>query len=131
MNIGKGLILFYTAGIISTVGISIISYVVFSRYRTKQFRKVLYFFIFLFCYVVFAQILKYRSLHFYVDFSHWQQLLYSIVTTGKPWCLSQDFIVSGTLNYLSVHFVPFIYLLAPFFKLWPFGETVIILNFIS
>ena len=76
-----------------------------------------------------AQYLKYLSLHFYVDFSHWTQLLNSIAANGKPHCLSQEIIVPGTLNYLSVHFVPLVFVLAAPFKLWPYSETLIILNF--
>lgn len=77
-----------------------------------------------------AQLLKYRSLHFYIDFSHWAQLLSSIATTGKPWCLNQELLIPGTMNYLSVHFVPLIYVLAIPFKIWPYGETIIIFNFL-
>jgi uncharacterized membrane protein len=77
-----------------------------------------------------AQYLKYLSLHFYVDFSHWMQALHNIVATGKPYCLNQDLIVLGTLNYLSVHFVPLLYVIAIPFKLWPYGETIIITNFL-
>lgn len=79
-------------------------------------------------YLFFAQYFKYRSLHFYVDFSHWMQLLYTIVDTGFPHALNQEFIVPGSLNYFSVHFVPFIYILAMPFKLIPSPETVIVLN---
>ncbi|MFA5276702.1 MAG: DUF2079 domain-containing protein, partial [Candidatus Omnitrophota bacterium] len=77
-----------------------------------------------------AQYLKYLSLRFYVDFSHWTVLLNSIITTGKPFNFNHELIFPGTNNYLSVHFVPFIYLIALPFKLWPYSETVIILNFI-
>lgn len=80
--------------------------------------------------MLFAQLLKYRSLHFYVDFSHWAQLLYSIAGTGKPWSLNQELLVPGAMNYLSVHFAPFIYILAIPFKVWPYGETIIIINFL-
>jgi uncharacterized membrane protein len=80
--------------------------------------------------MVFAQILKYHSLHFYVDFSHWTQILHNIVTYGKPTNLSVEFMVPGTINYFSVHFVPFMYVLAIPFKLWPYSETLIIMNYL-
>lgn len=79
-------------------------------------------------YLFFAQYLKYQSLHFYVDFSHWMQLLNTIIHTGLPHALNQEFIVSGTLNYFSAHFVPFIYIFAIPFKLISRPETVIVLN---
>ncbi|MCK4786871.1 MAG: DUF2079 domain-containing protein, partial [Desulfobacteraceae bacterium] len=79
-------------------------------------------------YMPIAQYLKYKSLHFYTDFSHWAQILNNIVTTGKPECLNQEFMVPGTLNYLSVHFAPLLYVLAIPFRLWPRNETIILLN---
>ena len=81
-------------------------------------------------YMPIAQYLKYASLRFYVDFSHWTALLNSIITTGKPFNFNHELIFPGTKNYLSVHFVPFIYLIALPFKLWPYSETIIVLNFI-
>jgi len=78
----------------------------------------------------FAQILKYYSLHFYIDFSHWTGILHNIVTTGKPTNLSVEFMVPGGLNYFSIHFVPFMYVLAVPFKLWPYSETLMIMNYL-
>ena len=80
--------------------------------------------------MVFAQTMKYYSLHFYVDFSHWTQILHNIVTNGKPTNLSQELLVPGTLNYFSVHFTPPLYVLAVPFKLWPYSETLIIMNYL-
>ena len=81
-------------------------------------------------YMPIAQYLKYSSLHFYVDFSHWLQVLHNISTSGNPLSLNQELLVPGMMNYLSVHFVPLLYLLALPFKLWPYGETIIIVNYL-
>lgn len=81
-------------------------------------------------YIIVAQYLKYLSFHFYVDFSHWAQILYNISISGRPVSLSVELMVPGTINYLSVHFVPLIYFLAIPFKLWPYNETLIGLNFL-
>lgn len=126
----KGLITYYIVGIILVFGVSFITHFLFARYNLKLPTWV--FSLFLICafYMFFAQLFKYRSLHFYVDFSHWAQLFYGIAVTGKPWSLSVELSVPGTMNYLSVHFVPFIYVLAVPFKVWPFNETIIILNFL-
>lgn len=81
-------------------------------------------------YMPLAQYLKIRSLHFYVDFSHWLQLLRTIVATGKPFCLNQDFLWPGTLNYFSVHFTPFVYALALPLRFFPFPGTLVFLNYV-
>ena len=80
--------------------------------------------------MVIAQALKYYSLHFYIDFSHWTAILHNIVTSGKPTNLSVELMVPGGLNYFSVHFVPFLYVLAVPFKLWPYSETLIVMNYL-
>ena len=126
----KGLIFYYLTGIVLVLGISFISHFLFARYNLKLSTWVLYLFLIGSVYMLLVQLLKYRSLHFYVDFSHWAQLLYSIATTGKPWSLNVELLVPGTLNYLSVHFAPLIYVVAIPFKIWPYGETLIILNFL-
>lgn len=91
-------------------------------------QRILLFFIVASGYLFFAQYFKYRSLHFYVDISHWLQLLYTISRTGLPHVLNQEFIVPGTLNYFSAHFVPLIYILAIPFTLIQRQETLIVLN---
>jgi len=80
--------------------------------------------------MLFSQLLKYESLHYYVDFSHWAEIIYNISVSGKPLCPSQALSVPGTSNYLSVHFVPYIYVIALPFTLWPYAETIIWTNFI-
>ncbi|MBI4142351.1 DUF2079 domain-containing protein [Candidatus Uhrbacteria bacterium] len=77
------------------------------------------------------QLLKYASLHMYADFSHWLQLLQGIVTTGKPYVLSHELVASGTLNYLSVHFVSLIYVFAIPLQLFPYPQTLIVLNAVA
>ncbi|MCK4818333.1 DUF2079 domain-containing protein, partial [bacterium] len=126
----KSLIFYYVIGIVLVLGVSFTTYFLFTYYNLRLFTWILYLFSIYSVYMFFAQLLKYRSLHFYVDFSHWAKLLYSITVTGKPWCLNQELFVPGTLNYLSVHFVRLIYVLAIPFKAWPFNETIIVLNFL-
>ena len=126
----KSLIFYYLTGIVLVLGISFIAYFVFDHFKIKLPTWALCLLPICSVYMLFAQLLKYSSLHFYVDFSHWAQLLYGIAVTGKPWSLSVELSVPGTMNYLSVHFVPLIYVLAIPFKVWPFNETIIILNFL-
>ena len=112
------------------LGISFVAYFVFDHFKFKLPIWTLCLLSICSVYMFFAQLFKYRSLHFYVDFTHWAQLLHSIATTGKPWCLNQELYVPGTLNYLSVHFVPLVYIFAIPFKVWPYAETIIVLNFL-
>jgi len=126
----KSLIIFYIIGIFSVLSISLITYFIVIRYHFRRFNGFLYFLILSSVYLIFSQFFKYHSLHYYVDFSHWTQILYNIVSSGKPLSLNQEFLVPGTMNYLSVHFVPLIYLLALPFRLWPYSETLMILNFL-
>lgn len=81
-------------------------------------------------YLPVAQYLKYQTLHFYVDFSHWIQLLNNICLTGKPVSNNVLFMVPGCLNYFSVHFVPLVYIVALSFKIWPYAQTIVIVNFV-
>ncbi len=126
----KALFFYYFIGIVSALGISFITYFLFNYYNLRLPTWFLCLFPICSVYMLFAQLLKYRSLHFYVDFSHWTQLLYSIATTGKTWSLNVELLVPGAINYLSVHFVPFIYAFAIPFRLWPYSETLIVSNFI-
>ena len=125
----KNLLILYSTGFLFVVATGVVVYFICLR---RNFKSLSLFFttaIILSSYMLFAQYLKYLSLHFYVDFAHWTQLLNSIAATGKPYCISQDIYIPGTLNYLSAHFVPLIFALAVPFKLWPNSETLIILNF--
>ena len=121
---------FYLAGTASVLGISMITYVFFSRKPKARLSWLIIMMVTASAYMPIAQYLKYSSLHFLVDFSHWLQVLFSITKTGKPICLSQHFVEPGTANYFSAHFVPLLYVLAIPFKFWPFGTTVIVLNFV-
>lgn len=75
-----------------------------------------------------AQYLKYKSLHFFVDFSHWMQVISHIASIGMPLAPNQDFIVPGTLNYFAAHFTPLVYVFGLVYKLVPSPATVIALN---
>ncbi|MDO8463073.1 MAG: DUF2079 domain-containing protein [bacterium] len=79
-------------------------------------------------FLVIAQLLKYASLHMYVDLAHWLRLFRSIVETGVPTVMNQAFIVSGTAHYFSVHFVPLVYALAVPFALVPRAEMLLVVN---
>ncbi len=127
----KNLYMFYTLGAVFTLVGGIFTYQFFlsRNWRFKGTFSWLKTILFIaVAYMPIAQYLKYKSLHFYIDFSHWAQILNNIVTTGKPECLNQEFMVSGTLNYFSVHFAPLLYVLAIPFRLWPRNETIILLN---
>jgi len=126
----KTLVIFYIVGVLLVLAISVVAYCFFLRYKFEQFTKFLYLLMLSSSYLLFAQILKYRSLNFYVDFSHWAQVLYSISTTGKPLSSNVELMVPGAVNYFSVHFVPLFYLFSIPFKLWPYSETIIIMNFV-
>ncbi|MBI2483243.1 DUF2079 domain-containing protein [Candidatus Uhrbacteria bacterium] len=78
-----------------------------------------------------GQILKYESLHMYVDVSHWLQLLHTIATTGKPHAESVELMVPGGLNYLSIHFVPLIAFFAIPFAFFPSPYTLFICNVLA
>lgn len=126
----KSFIYFYLIGSFSALIIGLVVYHISLHYNIKRFIWLMYLSIFSSIYMVFAQILKYYSLHFYIDFSHWTTLLHNISTNGNPTNLSVELMVPGGLNYLSIHFVPLLYLLAVPFKLWPFSETLIIMNYL-
>ena len=133
-SVREVLIYYYLIGSLSTFLVSAaIYFLCYHRYRKVHSRLrswCICLSLLLSAYLPVAQYCKYRSLHFYVDFSHWTQLLYAIASTGRPLSLNSEIITPGTGNYLSVHFVPFIYLLAAPFKLLPYSETLIALNFV-
>lgn len=126
MNSSLGI--FYLLGITATLLASGGAYLFSHRSRREVPTWVLWTLIVASGYMLLAQYLKYQSLRMYVDFSHWLQILHNIVTVGKPIAFSQEFIVPGTLNYFSAHFVPLMYVLAIPFKLIPWPETLIVLN---
>ena len=50
------------------------------------------------------------------------QLLFSVVQAGRPESLNSELIMPGSLNYLSAHFVPLIYVLAVPFAVFRYAE---------
>ena len=126
----NSLIFYYFLGTVLVLGLSFVIYLLFTYYDLNVSARVLYIILICSVYMFIAQLLRYWSLHLSVDFSHWAQLIYSISATGKPFVLSQELLVPGTINYLSVHFSPLVYALAIPFKVWPFSETIITLNFL-
>lgn len=126
----KGLYIFYIIGTFSVLAAGIAAYYIFSRYDTRRLSYwIMVPLIISSIYMFFAQYFNCRSLHLYVDFSCWAQLIYNIAMTGKPLCFIQEFLRPGTLNYLSAHFVPGVYILALPFRLWPYSETLAAMNF--
>lgn len=125
----NSLIIFYCAGVSSVLICSFLSNFIFIYYNTKISKRVFYFLSVCFIYTLFAQLFKYYSMHFYTDFSHWTNLLYNIVSTGYPYSQAVE-LTTGALNYLSIHFVPLIYLVAIPFKFFPYSETLIVTNFL-
>ena len=122
------LIIFYFLGIVTVFVSSITIFYCVSYFKCNIHFLASMVLIFSFIFVVVFQILKLYTMHMYVDFSHWLEILWNIITTGLPLSQSSDFINAGTKNYFSTHFVPLLYLLAVPFKIWPHGETLIIMN---
>lgn len=124
------LLIFYSIGIFSVIGVS-----VFANYNSlgnniRSFSYFTYLLIALSIYMLFEQIFKFNTLHFYVDFSHWIQIFNTIAITGRPESLNEELLQPGSLNYFSAHFVPGVYVFALFFKIWPYSKTIIILNYL-
>ena len=126
----RDLALFYLIGTVSVIGAGSLAWLVFSRIKTRIPTTGFYVLIAASGYMVIAHCLKLMTLHAYVDFAHWAQVLHSIVETGKPLSLNQEFYMPGTLNYLSVHFVPLTYIFAIPLKVFPGNETIVVLNYL-
>ena len=124
------LILFYLIGILIVFGFSLTVFFSVSYFKWEIPSWTKYVLIISFAYVPVIQFLKLYTMNMYVDFSHWEELLWNITKTGLPLSLSSEFIHVGTKNYFSSHFVPLSYLLAIPFKIWPHGETLIIMNYL-
>ena len=124
------LFLFYLVGILIVFGSSLTVFFSVSYFKCIIPSWASSVLVILFAYVPVLQILKLYTMHMYVDFSHWEELLWSITQSGLPLSPSSEFINQGTENYFSTHFVPLLYLLAVPFKIWPNGETLIIMNFL-
>ncbi|MBI4450094.1 DUF2079 domain-containing protein [Candidatus Uhrbacteria bacterium] len=124
-----GFVLYYVIGIAATFVPSMFAYNIALRRGWSVPRWLLV--VAISCVPVFllvAQLLKFTSLHMYVDVAHWLQLLQGIVETGIPYVESHAFIIPGTRNYFSVHFVPLTYLVAIPFALLPYPQTIFVLN---
>lgn len=126
----KNLLILYSTGIAVTIAISFFFYYLFSRFKAKISPILLYILILSSVYMLFAQWFKYLSLHFYIDFSHWLILFHNIALSGKSLNMAQEFFYPGTMNYLSAHFVPLIYILSIPFRFLPYGEAIIFINFV-
>lgn len=124
-----GLAMYYGVGIAATGIAAVLAFIVALRRGWSVPRGVLIGMVIVVPPILLTQqLLKHASLHMYADFSHWLQLLHAIATTGKPFVFSHELLAPGTLNYLSVHFVPLIYLFALPFKLFPYPQALIVLN---
>ena len=124
------LLIFYTIGVAFVISVSLTILFIFSRCNIKINSKLIYLLILASVYMLVTQYLKYLSLHFYADFSHWAQIIFNISKTGKPYCLSAQFLYPIGINFLSVHFVPLVYLFAIPFKIFPNPQTIIFFNFV-
>ncbi len=89
-----------------TIAVTAIVYYVYLLRNLRISSWLLYTIIVSSIYIPVSQFFKCSSLHFYVDFSHWLQIVYNISISGKPISLNQDVLVPGTINYLTAHFVP-------------------------
>ena len=128
--ISSELIFLYLVGILIVFGSSLTIFLTVSYYNYKIPTWAILILIISFAYVPVLQILKFYTMHMYVDFSHWEEILWNVIQSGLPLSLSSEFIYAGTENYFSTHFVPLLYLLAAPFKIWPYGETLIIMNYL-
>ena len=124
------LIILYLVGILIVFGSSLTIFFTVSNYKFKIPFWASSVLIISFVYVPVIQILKLYTMQMYVDFSHWEEILWNIIQSGVPLSQSSEFIYEGTENYFSTHFVPLVYLLAVPFKIWRYGETLIVMNFI-
>lgn len=125
------LVIYYAIGIAASIVAAISAYIMTLRRGWAVPQRVLIGMIAVVPPLLLAQqLLKFASLHMYTDISHWLQILNGMITTGTPHVLSHAFLVPGTSNYFSVHFVPLLYLFALPFKLLPYPQTLLILNIV-
>jgi len=122
------LITYYVLGALAIILVSALVFVFWKSEKKMSERWMIGLGVFVGLSLPVQQILKYNAMSMYADFAHWLGILESIRTTGYPDALNQEFLVSGTLNYLSVHFVPYIYAIAVPYLAVPRPETLIALN---
>src|SRR3989338_11688861 len=127
--INSSFIIFYAMGSAVVLCGSALMFVFAARLHALKIRRA-YFLIpaIFFLYIPIAQLLKYHALGFYADFGHWMQVLWQIRETGIPWSPNVDSIDPGFGIYFAAHFVPFIYVVALPFLLFPVAKTVIAVN---
>lgn len=111
------LLLIYATGILSTLFITgIFSFVFLKKNFFITWSKYLFIFsvLFYFTYILTFQFLKLYTFKYYADFSVWLELFSNIVNNrGMVSSLQETSHAYGNIkNYLGIHFVPLIYLLA-------------------
>ena len=123
-------IYFYIVGIVLTILSSIGIFYLFTKKKIALPSIPLTASIFVSLYLLIAHLLKYYSLHLYVDFAAWAEILNNIVSTGKPISSIQHFISGQGTNWFGAHFTPLLYIIAIPFAIYPHNETLILLNFL-
>lgn len=125
------MVFFYSVGVVAVIFSAVgIFFLTRKRIAAPSFRRFFIFSVLFSLYLPVAQWFKYQSLHFYIDFAAWPELLQKISTSGYPISSIQGFLLgqSQVYNWLAVHFTPFLYVLALPFKLAPYPETIMVLN---
>ena len=90
------LVLFYLVGILIVFGFSLTVFFSVSYFKWMIPSWASSVLVISFAYVPVLQILKLYTMHMYVDFSHWEELLWNIIQGGLPLSLSSEFIFAGT-----------------------------------
>ena len=127
-------LLIYTTGILSTLFIVAVSFFIFSKNAFLLSRAKFIFIcsiIFYLTYILVFQLLKLHTFKYYGDFAIWLELFSNIVDgRGIISTLHQtSFGFGDTRNYLALHFVPLIYILAlPLYVIKNYPVYLIILQ---
>ena len=126
----RGILFFYLIGVLTIVFFSISIFYFTYKKKIEFIRSTLVIFILFSFYLPIAQLLKYYSLHSYIDFAAWGEILNNIIRTGISTSSIQGFFSGQGLNYhwFAAHFTPLIYLFALPFFFFPYNETIIVLN---
>lgn len=123
---------YYIIGVFAIFSVNVFILLVILRYRPNIGCSPLvsYSVILAAGYLLVFQYLKYQSLGFYADFSHWGEIISNTASTGQPFSRSVQFLYPDSLNYLSIHFAPLVYMFAVPFRFFPYSETILLLNFL-
>lgn len=123
---------YYMIGVSAILSVNVLILFVIPRYRPniRCSPLVSYSVILATGYLFVLQYLKYQSLGFYADFSHWGEVISNIADTGQPFSQSVQFQYPDSLNYLSIHFTPLVYIFAVPFRFFSYSETILLLNFV-